>query len=228
MAHFHPQKVLSERCNPMERIAVIDYGMGNLRSVEKALAEVACSAVVRVTDDPDEIANADRVVFPGQGAMPDCIAELERRNLTHVVKNVSRDKPFLGICIGLQLLFESSEEGDSRGLSILQGEVKKFRPDRLGAFGEKFKVPHMGWNSVNFLGEHPVLEGLSSGERFYFVHSYHVQPTEKQIVLGTTEYCAEFPSVVVDENIVAVQFHPEKSQAAGLKLLSNFVSWKGA
>ncbi|HYG12552.1 MAG TPA: imidazole glycerol phosphate synthase subunit HisH [Methylophilaceae bacterium] len=212
----------------MTDIAVIDYGMGNLRSVSQALEHVAPGKTVIVTSDPAQIAAAERVVFPGQGAMPDCMRELDTRGLRSAVIAAAADKPFLGICIGLQLLFEHSEEGNADGLGILPGKVKRFAAEMQDAAGGKLKVPHMGWNQVYQQNhEHPLWHGIDSGERFYYVHSYYVEPTESGLVAGVSEYPARFTSVVARDNIFAVQFHPEKSHNAGLKLLSNFVQWNG-
>lgn len=212
----------------MTDIAVIDYGMGNLRSVSKALEHVAPDKIVTVTSDPALIAGAERVVFPGQGAMPDCVRELDARGLRAAVIDAAAGKPFLGICIGLQLLFEHSEEGNAAGLGILPGRVKRFTSDMRDTAGQKLKVPHMGWNQVYRQDSaHPLWAGIEDGERFYYVHSYYVEPAESQLIAGTSEYPARFTSVVARDNIFAVQFHPEKSHRAGLQLLSNFVQWNG-
>lgn len=212
----------------MTDIAVIDYGMGNLRSVSKALEHVAPGKIVTVTSDPALIAGAERVVFPGQGAMPDCVRELDARGLRAAVVDAAAGKPFLGICIGLQLLFEHSEEGDAAGLGILPGQVKRFTSDMRDTAGQKLKVPHMGWNQVYRQDSaHPLWAGIEDGERFYYVHSYYVEPAESELTAGISEYPARFTSVVARDNIFAVQFHPEKSHRAGLQLLSNFVQWNG-
>ena len=212
----------------MTDIAVIDYGMGNLRSVSKALEHVAPGKTVTVTSDPAEIAGAERVVFPGQGAMPDCMRELDDRGLRDAVIAAAADKPFLGICIGLQLLFEHSEEGNAAGLGILPGKVRRFAGDMHDAAGGKLKVPHMGWNQVYQQDmQHPMWTGIENGARFYYVHSYYVIPSAHNLAAGYTEYPARFTSVIARDNIFAVQFHPEKSQHAGLQLLSNFVQWNG-
>ncbi|WP_137719784.1 imidazole glycerol phosphate synthase subunit HisH [Methylobacillus flagellatus] len=209
-------------------IAVVDYGMGNLRSVAKALEHVAPDHRVVVTSDPAEIEAAGRVVFPGQGAMPDCVRELDARGLREAVIAAAADKPFLGICIGLQLLFEHSEEGDVAGLGIIPGQVKRFAAaDMHDAVGSKLKVPHMGWNQVYQSGKHPLWAGIEQGARFYYVHSYYVQPQDAAIEAGYSEYPARFTSCVARNNIFAVQFHPEKSQHDGLQLLANFVRWNG-
>ncbi|BCM23989.1 imidazole glycerol phosphate synthase subunit HisH [Methyloradius palustris] len=209
-------------------IAVVDYGMGNLRSVSKALEHVATDKKVVVTSNPQDIAEAERVVFPGQGAMPDCVRELDSRGLREAVIAAAASKPFLGICIGLQLLFDHSEEGNADGLGIFAGQVKRFSAvDMHDVQGHKLKVPHMGWNEVYQSQSHPLWAGIENGERFYYVHSYYVAPQETALVAGYSEYPKRFTSVVAKDNIFAVQFHPEKSQHAGLKLLSNFVQWNG-
>ena len=212
----------------MTDIAVIDYGMGNLRSVAKALEHVAPDRSIVVTSDPAEILAAERVVFPGQGAMPDCVRELDSRDLRRAVHEAAASKPFLGICIGLQLLFEHSEEGNVDGLGILPGQVKRFPQARMvDAAGSKLKVPHMGWNEVRQTGDHPMWKGIAKDARFYFVHSYYVEPVNAALETAYTEYPARFTSAVGRDNIFAVQFHPEKSQQAGLSLLLNFVNWDG-
>ncbi|ROH87101.1 imidazole glycerol phosphate synthase subunit HisH [Pseudomethylobacillus aquaticus] len=209
-------------------IAVVDYGMGNLRSVAKALEHVAPDHRVVVTSDPAKIAAAGRVVFPGQGAMPDCVRELDARGLREAVIAAAADKPFLGICIGLQLLFDHSEEGDVAGLGIVPGQVKRFAAaDMHDALGGKLKVPHMGWNQVYQSDKHPLWAGIEQGARFYYVHSYYVQPQDAAIEAGYSEYPTRFTSCVARNNIFAVQFHPEKSQHDGLQLLANFVRWNG-
>ncbi len=209
-------------------IAVVDYGMGNLRSVSKALEYVAPHLNIIVTDHPEQILSAQKVVFPGQGAMPDCMRELELRQLKQAVIQASTHKPFLGICIGLQLLFEHSQEGDAQGLNILPGQVKKFPAALMkDTLGRKLKVPHMGWNQVYQTCQHPMWQNISDGERFYYVHSYYVEPQQESIIAGVSEYPDKFTSVIASENIFAVQFHPEKSQHAGLQLLKNFVAWDG-
>ena len=210
-------------------IAVVDYGMGNLRSVSKALEHIAPSKKIVVTSDPAHIAAAERVVFPGQGAMPDCVRELDTRGLREAVIAAAASKPFLGICIGLQLLFEHSEEGNAAGLGIFPGKVVRFAPEAMhDVQGIKLKVPHMGWNQVYQGKAHPLWTGIEDGSRFYYVHSYYVVPDDATMATGFSEYPARFTSVVSRDNIFAVQFHPEKSQHAGLQLLSNFVQWDGA
>jgi len=210
-------------------IAVIDYGMGNLRSVSNAVEHVAPGLRVAVTQDPREVDAARRVVFPGQGAMPDCMRELDARGLRQAVIDAARSKPFLGICIGLQMLFDLSDEGDVPGLGLLPGRVVRFPADKMfAADGAKLKVPHMGWNEVEQTLAHPLWAGIAPGSRVYFVHSYYPAPRNRDLVAGYSLYPHAFPCAVAQANLFAVQFHPEKSQAAGLRLLSNFVHWDGA
>ena len=212
----------------MDSIAVVDYGMGNLRSVSKALEHVAPQSRVVVTSDADAIASAARVVFPGQGAMPDCMRELDARGLRAAVIAAARSKPFLGICIGLQMLFEHSDEGDVAGLGLFRGRVVRFGADAMRADdGARLKVPHMGWNEVRQERAHPLWRSIEDGCRFYFVHSYYPQPVDPGIAAGSTCYPFRFTCAVARDNIFAVQFHPEKSQAAGLALLRNFAAWDG-
>jgi glutamine amidotransferase len=208
----------------MVDVAVVDYGMGNLRSVEQALRKVAPTAEIVVTDDADKITNAKRVVFPGQGAMPDCMRELDARGLRDAVLLAARSRPFLGICIGLQMLFEHSDEGNVAGLGILPGKVVRFAVNMHDAQGNKLKVPHMGWNQVRHV-QHALWDGIEQDARFYFVHSYYVQPQDASLVQATSQYPQSFVCAVAKDNLFAVQFHPEKSQAAGLKLLQNFMQW---
>jgi glutamine amidotransferase len=208
-------------------IAVIDYGMGNLRSVSKALEHVAPEARVCVTADPLEVRAAERVVFPGQGAMPDCMRELEASGLREAVLEAAQQKPFLGICIGLQMLFDRSEEGDVAGLGVLRGQVRRFPIDlMLDAAGRRLKVPHMGWNEVRQAEAHALWSGIADDARFYFVHSYFVEAGEPALVYGFAVYGFPFTCAVARDNMFAVQFHPEKSHSAGLRLLQNFVAWK--
>jgi glutamine amidotransferase len=209
----------------MTSVAIIDYGMGNLRSVAKAIEHVAPGHDVFITSEPARVAAAERVVFPGQGAMPDCMRELDRRGLRPAVIAAAASKPFLGICIGQQMLFEHSAEGDVPGLGILPGEVLRFADGIVGAAGERLKVPQMGWNEVWQAGPHPLWEGIPDGERFYFVHSYFVSPAEPALAAAYTDYGVRFTSAVARANIFAAQFHPEKSALAGLRLLANFIRW---
>ena len=213
----------------MQRVAVIDYGMGNLGSVAKAVRYVAGSDFdVVVTQDSSVIESAERIVFPGQGAIRDCMAQLNASGLEPVIKTVIDDRPFLGICIGLQALFEDSEEHDAtRGFGVFAGSVRRFpAPLTDPSSGERLKVPHMGWNQVDIAKPHPVWHGIDSGERFYFVHSYFVEPAHEGIVAATTEHGVRFCSAIADGYLFACQFHPEKSQRAGLTLLKNFLAWQ--
>lgn len=207
-------------------IAVVDYGMGNLRSVSKALEHVAPDLNVVVTSNPQDIHVAKRVVFPGQGAMPDCIRELDSRGLRQAVIEATQQKPFLGICIGLQMLFERSEEGNAAGLGVFAGQVKRFAAEDMhDSAGQKLKVPHMGWNQVQQPTAHPLWQDIGDNERFYYVHSYYVCPDDATLVTGITEYPKPFTCAIAKDNLFAVQFHPEKSAKAGLQLLRNFVHW---
>ena len=207
-----------------QRIAIVDYGMGNLRSVEKALVHVAPDAAVAITDSPDEIRLADRVVFPGQGAMPDCMRCLGESGLGDAVEEAAQSKPFLGLCIGQQMLFERSAEGDTPGLGVLAGSVVAFA-DEPATRAAGLKIPHMGWNEVWQAGPHALWHGIEDGARFYFVHSYYCEPAEASLAAGRTRYPHAFTSAIARDNIFATQFHPEKSSVAGLTLLSNFVRW---
>jgi len=193
--------------------------MGNLRSVSKALERVAPRAEVRVTSDPQTIRAADRVVVPGQGAMPDCMRQLAASGARDAVIEAAGSRPFLGICIGLQMLFDRGEEGDTPGLGLLPGRVP-----RLSASG--LKIPHMGWNEVFQERPHAMWAGIADRSRFYFVHSYYPQPAESSMTAATCAYGVTFTCAVARDNIFAVQFHPEKSQSSGLQLLSNFVQWR--
>jgi imidazole glycerol-phosphate synthase subunit HisH len=200
-------------------IAVVDYGMGNLRSVSKALEHVAPKARVVVTADPKKILSSERIVVPGQGAMPDCMRQLGESGAREAVIAAARDKPWLGLCIGLQMLFERGEEGDTPGLGLLPGRVPRLSVQGL-------KVPHMGWNEVIQARSHPLWQGIADRSRFYFVHSYYPAPSDAALTAATCVYGAPFTCAVARDNIFAVQFHPEKSQSAGLQLLSNFLNWR--
>lgn len=198
----------------MNPIVIIDYGAGNLRSVQKAFEHLGHEAVF--TDDPAVLKDAAAVVFPGQGASSPAMAALESTGMSEAVRRtVASGKPFFGVCLGLQLMLERSEEGDTPGLGIVPGTVKRFGPG--------LKVPHMGWNAVDFDTAHPVFDGVPSGSYFYFVHSYYAAPTDPSWVAGTTDYGVRFASVMARGNMVATQFHPEKSGEIGLRLYDNFV-----
>ena len=212
-------------------IAVVDYGMGNLRSVSKAVEHVASGKSVVITSDADIIHAAERVIFPGQGAMPDCMRELDARNLRGAIINAAKNKPFLGICIGMQLLFEHSEEGDTVGLGLFKGNVKRFAEKLTDEKGDKLKVPHMGWNHVFQIKNqqstvHPLWTNIEEATRFYHVHSYYAAPSDNALTAGESEYPSRFTTAIASDNIFATQFHVEKSAAAGLQLLNNFVNWK--
>lgn len=210
----------------MATVAVVDYGMGNLRSVAKAIEHVAPGERVLITANAEDIAHADRVVVPGQGAMPDCMRELAARGLSEAVVRATAEKPFLGICVGLQMLFGHAEEGDVMGLGVLAGRVPRFpREAMVAADGSRLKVPHMGWNQVFQAEPHPLWAGIEDGSRFYFVHSYYVEPALPGLIAGSTHYGIPFTSAVARDNIFAVQFHPEKSARDGLALLANFMHW---
>jgi glutamine amidotransferase len=206
-------------------IAIIDYGMGNLRSVQKGFEKVGFEAVV--TADPRVVLEADKIVLPGVGAFPDCMRNLEQGGFVEPLLKVLQDgRPFLGICLGLQLLFTESEEfGVHKGLNVIPGRVVRF-PEGMTEGGEELKVPHMGWNQISIKRRPPTLQGIEDGSNFYFVHSYYVQPEDISVVATTTDYGIEFCSSIWKDNIVATQFHPEKSQEKGLAILKNFGAMK--
>lgn len=212
----------------METIAVVDYGMGNLRSVVKAVEHVADGKTrVRLTSDAGEIAAAHRIVFPGQGAARECMQALKRHELIGALTEAAKNKPFLGICMGLQVLLGHSRENEGTDcLDILPGEVEYFG-DRDEIARGHYKIPHMGWNQVKQRQAHPLWEGVPDNSRFYFVHSYYVNPRDAASVTGSTEYGITFASAIGRDNLFAVQFHPEKSATSGLQLLRNFVNWNG-
>ena len=214
----------------MSQIAVIDYGGSNLRSVAKAIESVAPDGVsVIVTSEASVIANAERVVFPGQGAIGDCMSRLRQMDLIEVIKTCIQTRPFLGICLGLQSLLETSEEDNHTPcLNLVAGHVSRFPLNPpAAADGSPQKIPHMGWNNVHWRYDHPLVHGIDSGTRFYFVHSYFVVPDKDDVVLGTTEYIHPFVSAIAEGRFLATQFHPEKSAAAGQQLLHNFARWNG-
>ncbi len=209
-----------------QKIAVIDYGMGNLRSVVKAIEHVAGAAEVRATDDPAYIGAADRVVFPGQGAARDCMAAIGEHHLNQAVLKAAATKPFLGICMGLQVLMQHSEEnGGTALLKLFDGEVRRFDGLAMGDNGLPLKIPHMGWSQVHQVQAHPLWAGIPDDSRFYFVHSYRVVPEDVSLIAATTDYGVRFTSAIARDNLFATQFHPEKSADAGLQLLENFVNW---
>lgn len=206
-------------------IAIVDYGMGNLRSVQKGFEKVGSDAVV--TSDPKVLLDADRVVLPGVGAFRDCIRNLEEGGFIEPILKVIQDgKPFLGICLGMQLLLTESEEfGLHKGLNVIPGRVLRF-PEGMQEADEELKVPHMGWNQLNVQRQSPLLEGIDGGTNVYFVHSYYVKPEDESVVATTTSYGIDFCSSIWRDNIVAAQFHPEKSQDKGLAMLKNFAQMK--
>jgi len=214
----------------MSSVAVIDYGMGNLHSVSKALEKVGEGVDVLVTSDAETILSADRAVLPGVGAMRDCMGEIVRLGLDNVIKEfVASGKPFFGVCVGMQALLESSaENGGVECLGILPGQVENF-DDVLKEIKtpEKLKIPHMGWNQVHQEMEHPMWKDIAQDARFYFVHSYYAQPGYPDLIAASTSYGISFTSAVSQDNVFAVQFHPEKSQHAGLTLYANFLKWDG-
>ena len=210
-------------------IAVVDYSMGNLHSVSKALEHVVqADQRVLVTSDADEIASAERVVFPGQGAARDCMRHLQETGLDSIVKQAAAEKPFLGICMGMQVLMAHSEENNGIAcMNLFDGEVRAFADEALKAKMQSLKIPHMGWNQVTQMQDHPMWHGIDDKARFYFVHSYYVDPADESLVAGTTEYGIDFVSVIARDNVFAAQFHPEKSAHDGLQLLKNFCAWDG-
>jgi glutamine amidotransferase len=212
----------------MIKVAVIDYGMGNLHSVLKSIEAVNDGAAdIVLTSDPDVVRRADKVVFPGQGAMRDCMRELHAHGLAEAVMESTRTKPFFGICVGAQLLFDRSEEGNTPGLGLFAGEVKRFADGLTDDAGARLKVPHMGWNRVFRTQEHPLFAGIEDGERFYFVHSYYFAPQDQTLSLGESEYPDRFSCIVGRDNVFATQFHTEKSHRAGLLMMKNFLAWDG-
>lgn len=211
-------------------IAVIDYSMGNLHSVHKALQHVT-DDIVEITSSPDAILKADRVVFPGQGAARDCMSELHKRELVDVVKETAISKPFLGVCMGMQVLMEHSLEGGGIDcIGMFKGTVKYFQ-DHIGAAdsaGNRLKIPQMGWNQIKHTQQnHPLWNNIEDNSRFYFVHSYFIDPVDKDIIAGETEFGIKYPSAIAKDNVFAIQAHPEKSAHDGLQLLKNFTNWDG-
>ncbi len=210
-------------------IAVVDYGMGNLRSVSKALEHVALdSQRVIISSDAKVIADAEHVVFPGQGAARDCIKQLNDLKLVEVVLQAAKEKPFLGVCMGMQVLMAHSEENNGVNcMGFYAGNVRAFAADSLQPQMKGLKVPHMGWNNVSQQQEHPLWQKIQDNSRFYFVHSYYVAPEEESLAAGITDYGVDFVSVIAKDNVFAAQFHPEKSAHDGLQLLNNFCRWNG-
>jgi glutamine amidotransferase len=211
----------------MNKIVVVDYGMGNLRSVAQALRHVAPEADVRISGEAADIRAADRVVLPGQGAMPDCMRSLRESGVQDALLEAARSKPLFGVCVGEQMLFDWSDEGDVAGLGLLPGKVVRFALDgQVQADGSRYKVPQMGWNRVHQNTAHPLWDGVADDTYFYFVHSFYAVPAVAAHTVGVTEYGSAFSCAVARDNIFATQFHPEKSASAGLQLYRNFVHWK--
>ena len=211
----------------MKTVAIIDYGMGNLHSVSKAVEHVAPDTQVLVTDNAEQIRSADRVILPGVGAIRDCMAEIRRLGIDELVREVSADRPLLGICVGMQALMSRSEEnGWVDCIDLFPSEVRFFG-DNLTENGERLKVPHMGWNEVRQTMDHPLWHDIPDGDRFYFVHSYYAEAEGNPDIAGRTRYGVDLAAAVARDNIFAVQFHPEKSARAGLQLLKNFTNWTG-
>ncbi|MYM85962.1 imidazole glycerol phosphate synthase subunit HisH [Rugamonas sp. FT82W] len=210
----------------MKKIVVVDYGMGNLRSVAQALRAVAPEANVLISGEVADIETADRIVLPGQGAMPDCMRSLRESGVQDALLVAAKTKPLMGVCIGEQMLFDVSEEGNAAGLGLLPGKVVRFQLDgQIQEDGSRFKVPQMGWNQVHQTASHPMWRDIADDSYFYFVHSYFAQPALSEHTVGQTVYGAPFSCAVARDNIFATQFHPEKSAAAGLQLYKNFVHW---
>jgi len=213
-------------------VAVVDYGMGNLRSVSQAVQAVAVDSgyQVIITSNPDEVRSAERVVLPGQGAMPDCMRELRESGLRESVLEAAHSKPLFGVCVGMQMLLDHSAEGDTPGLGLIRGEVLRFElAGQLQPDGSRYKVPQMGWNQVwrnnHGAAPHPVWGDVPDGSYFYFVHSFYAQPSDARHSIGETDYGSRFSSAIARDNIFATQFHPEKSSDHGLALYRNFLHW---
>ena len=213
----------------LKTVAVVDYGMGNLRSVSQAVMHVAAGSGIEVvvTQRPEAVMAAERVVLPGQGAMRDCMRELTDSGLKQAVLDAARSKPLFGVCVGMQMLLDHSEEQDTPGLGLIGGRVRRFRLEgMLQPDGSRYKVPQMGWNRVQQAFPHPLWSGVPDGAWFYFVHSFYAEPSAAHHSAGLTEYGTRFTSAVARDNIFATQFHPEKSAADGLTLYRNFLAWK--
>ncbi len=209
-------------------VAIVDYGMGNLRSVSQAVIHVAKGAEVEVivTSRPEEVFAAERVVLPGQGAMPDCMRELRDSGLQEAVLDAAARKPLMGVCVGMQMLLSRSEEGPTDGLALFAGDVRRFRLEgRLQPDGSRYKVPQMGWNGVSQARPHAIWAGVPDGAYFYFVHSFYAHPSDPRHSVGETEYGERFTCALARDNIFATQFHPEKSAEHGLALYRNFLNW---
>ncbi|WP_323011941.1 imidazole glycerol phosphate synthase subunit HisH [Castellaniella sp.] len=212
----------------MTRIAIVDYGMGNFHSVARALQAAAPQDTISIVRDAAGIQAADRIVFPGQGAMPDCMHTLDASGLRQAILQAAREKPLLGICVGEQMLFDASDEGDTPGLGLFAGQVRRFSgaPFQPGPAAMRLKIPHMGWNTVTRTRPHSLWEGIAPDTPFYFVHSYYADPADTSLIAATSRYGHKFCCAVAADNIFAVQFHPEKSAAPGLQLYRNFTRWQ--
>ncbi len=213
----------------MKTVAVVDYGMGNLRSVSQAVQHVAKDSGLTaiITSRPEEVRAAERIVLPGQGAMPDCMRELRESGLLESVLEAAASKPLFGVCVGMQMLLDSSDEGPTDGLGLIHGQVVRFDlAGRLQPDGSRYKVPQMGWNEVWQAQPHPVWSGVPDGSFFYFVHSYHARPSDARHSVGEAEYGGRFTAAIARDNIFATQFHPEKSADHGLALYRNFLAWQ--
>ncbi|PIT09818.1 imidazole glycerol phosphate synthase, glutamine amidotransferase subunit [Snodgrassella alvi] len=212
------------------KVAIVNYGMGNLHSVLHSVQAAnqlqQMQAEIILTARPDEVYAADKIIFPGQGAMPDCMAALQQSGLAEALMDGLRSKPFFGICVGAQLLFDFSEEGNTVGLGWFQGTVQRFQ-NASDADGRLLKIPHMGWNRVHQIQNHPLFASIEQDEWFYFVHSYYLLPQDSSIVMGKADYGSDFACIVGKDNVFATQFHTEKSHVAGLQLLGNFLRWDG-
>jgi glutamine amidotransferase len=209
------------------KIVVVDYGMGNLRSVAQALRAVAPEAEVLISGEVADIDAASRIVLPGQGAMRDCMRSLRESGVEEALLRAAKSRPVMGVCVGEQMLFDRSEEGDTAGLGLLPGQVVRFQLDgRTQPDGSRFKVPQMGWNRVRQVRAHPLWDGIADDSYYYFVHSYYAQPASLDHSIGETDYGSPFCCAVARDNIVATQFHPEKSADAGLRLYRNFIHWR--
>jgi glutamine amidotransferase len=207
-------------------IAIIDYKAGNLKSVERALNKLGFPCCI--TNEKDEILSAERIIFPGVGAAGKAIEDLINLGLDNVLmKAFETGKPILGICLGAQIILDRSEENNAKCLGLIGGEVKLFPLSLLSVRKERLKIPHMGWNSVTLIKKHPVLEGIMPRDEFYFVHSYYPMPDSNEFIVGTTDYGMDFPSIIGNKNLIAMQFHPEKSGEPGLRILKNFCTWNG-
>ena len=208
-------------------VAIIDYGMGNLHSVASALAHISPESHIHISADRQTIINADRVVFPGVGAMGDCMAEIRRLGFDKLMAEITASgKPVLAICVGMQALLEHSEENNGvDGIGLLPGRARFFGNDLVDQQGQRLKVPHMGWNQVEQTIDHPLWQGIDNHSRFYFVHSYYIESSRD--IAGRSDYGCPFTAAISRDNIFATQFHPEKSHTAGLQLLSNFIQWHG-